>query len=56
MTPAFTVGYLDQMDHLFQKPVEDMMNLYKSNLKPKSAVDGMKVNLMTDLHKIALEV
>jgi hypothetical protein len=56
MTPAFTVTYLDKIDLLFQKPVGDMMGLYRSALKPDSRTKGMKVNLMTDLHKIALEM
>jgi hypothetical protein len=56
MTPAFTVTYLDKLDYLFQKPVHDMIDAYNTVLTPESKTKGMKVNLMTDLHKIALEM
>lgn len=56
MAPAFSVTYLDRLDSLFQKPVRDMMDSYTATLGPKYRSDGIKVNLMDDLHRIALEM
>lgn len=56
MTPAFTVTYLDKLDTLFQKPVRDMMNAYHDRLGSNYGSEGVKVNLMDDLHRIALEM
>jgi hypothetical protein len=56
MTPAFTVSYLDKLDALFQKPVQDMMNEYKHHIDPNSTRESFEVNLMNDLHRMALEM
>jgi hypothetical protein len=56
MTPAFTVSYLDNMDNLFQKPVQDMMNEYKGHIDRSDTTEKFEVNLMNDLHRMALEM
>jgi hypothetical protein len=56
MTPAFTVSYLDNMDNLFQKPVQDMMNEYKGHIDASCTTEKFEVNLMNDLHRMALEM
>lgn len=56
MTPAFTVSYLDKIDTLFQKPVQDMMDEYKKRVVSSYTKEGLEVNLMNDLHRVALEM
>ncbi len=54
MTPAFTVGYIDRLDKLFQKPLRDMLDIHQSQLA--SGQQSIPTNLMDDLHRIALEM
>jgi hypothetical protein len=56
MTPAFTVSYLDKLDMLFQKPVQDMMDEYKRRIDTNCTRESFEVNLMNDLHRMALEM
>lgn len=58
LAPSFTVGYVDGLDALFQKPVRDILDVYKCR-EQKARASGQKcfqTNLMEDLHKIALEM
>jgi hypothetical protein len=56
MTPAFTVSYLDKLDVLFQKPVQDMMDEYMRRMYTNCSYERFEVNLMNDLHRMALEM
>lgn len=53
MTPAFTVGYIDKLDHLFKKPLRDIMSNYQVELG--SGADSKKetqTNLPPRLRRI----
>jgi hypothetical protein len=56
MTPAFTVSYSDKLDVLFQKPVQDMMDEYKRRMDTNCTHERFEVNLMNNLHRMALEM
>jgi hypothetical protein len=58
LSPSFTVGYVDGLDPLFQKPVRDILDVYmhRETEAKKSGQKSFKTNLMEDLHKVALEI
>jgi hypothetical protein len=58
LSPSFTVGYVDGLDPLFQKPVRDILEVYKCREQEarESGQKSFQTNLMEDLHKVALEI
>jgi hypothetical protein len=58
LSPSFTVGYVDGLDPLFQKPVRDILDVYmcREQKARESGQKSFQTNLMEDLHKVALEM
>ncbi|KAL8298843.1 hypothetical protein RB600_003395 [Gaeumannomyces tritici] len=59
LSPAFTVHYIDNLELYFQKTVRDLLNKYDDRIRidPLAAqVNGIEVDLMDDLHNVALDI
>ena len=48
LSPSFTVGYVDGLDPLFQKPVRDILAVYKGREQEarESSQESFQTNLM----------
>lgn len=59
LSPAFTVNYIDNLERYFQKTVRDLLEKYDERIKvdPLAAKEnGIEVDLMDDLHNVALDM
>ncbi|KAL2877128.1 hypothetical protein SGCOL_007520 [Colletotrichum sp. CLE4] len=59
LSPAFTVNYIDNLEMFFKSTVRDVLNKYQSQINEDPvyhAKKGIEVNLMDDLHNVALDI
>lgn len=59
MSPAFTVNYIDNLETFFKTTVRDVLNKYQTQINEDPvyyAKEGFEVDLMDDLHNVALDM
>lgn len=57
LSPAFTVSYVDNLDVFFAKTIRSLLNKYQTSLSLVDPVQsGLEVDLMDDLHNVALDM
>ncbi|KAK8065860.1 cytochrome P450 [Apiospora hydei] len=59
LSPAFTVAYIDNLETYFKTTVRDLLDKYQSTIAedPLAATkNGITVDLMDDLHNVALDI
>lgn len=59
MSPAFTVAYIDNLETYFKTTVRDLLDKYQSTIAEDplaAAKNGITVDLMDDLHNVALDM
>ncbi|KAL9561580.1 hypothetical protein ACKAV7_014427 [Fusarium commune] len=57
LSPAFTVGYVDNLETVFKGVMRDLLQNYVTLLaESASTVEGVQTDLMDDLHKVALDI
>ncbi|KAG9495280.1 hypothetical protein J7337_013516 [Fusarium musae] len=57
LSPAFTVGYVDNLEAVFKGVMRDLLQNYATLLvEDVSSVEGVQTDLMDDLHKAALDI
>ncbi|KAF4961211.1 hypothetical protein FGADI_448 [Fusarium gaditjirri] len=57
LSPAFTVGYVDNLEAIFKGVMRDLLQNYVALLDDcGSTAEGVQTNLMDDLHKVALDI
>ncbi|OHF03155.1 cytochrome P450 3A9 [Colletotrichum orchidophilum] len=59
LSPAFTVNYIDNLETFFKSTVRDVLNKYQTHIKEDpvyNAKNGIEVDLMDDLHNVALDI
>ncbi|TDZ24851.1 Cytochrome P450 monooxygenase FUS8 [Colletotrichum orbiculare MAFF 240422] len=59
LSPAFTVNYIDNLELYFQTTVRDVLNKYQTQINEDPvyyAKEGIEVDLMDDLHNVALDI
>ncbi|KAK1524050.1 cytochrome P450 3A9 [Colletotrichum costaricense] len=57
--PAFTVNYIDNLEMSFKSTVRDVLNKYQTQINEDAvhyAKKGIEVDLMDDLHNVALDI
>ncbi|KAK1489584.1 cytochrome P450 3A9 [Colletotrichum abscissum] len=57
--PAFTVNYIDNLEMFFKSTVRDVLNKYQTQINEDAvhyAKKGIEVDLMDDLHNVALDI
>lgn len=54
LSPAFTVSYVDKLERYFAKSISDLIAKYEYVLGGKG--DGATIDLMDDLHNVALDM
>uniref|UniRef100_L2GDC5 Cytochrome p450 monooxygenase n=1 Tax=Colletotrichum fructicola (strain Nara gc5) TaxID=1213859 RepID=L2GDC5_COLFN len=59
LSPAFTVNYIDNLEMFFKTTVRDLLNKYQTQINADPvyyAKKGIEVDLMDDLHNVALDI
>ncbi|KAK7423070.1 hypothetical protein QQZ08_009237 [Neonectria magnoliae] len=57
LSPAFTVAYIDNLETFFGGTIRDLLNKYETRLSTgSSSRNGLEVDLMDDLHNVALDI
>ncbi|KAI8238714.1 Cytochrome P450 monooxygenase FUS8 [Colletotrichum sp. SAR 10_99] len=59
LSPAFTVNYIDNLEVFFKTTVRDLLNKYQTQINADPvyyAKKGIEVDLMDDLHNVALDI
>ncbi|CAH0046015.1 unnamed protein product [Clonostachys solani] len=57
LSPAFTVSYVDNLDVFFAKTIRSLLDKYQASISPVDpARSGYEVDLMDDLHNVALDI
>ncbi|KAL0765546.1 hypothetical protein CaCOL14_011770 [Colletotrichum acutatum] len=59
LSPAFTVNYIDNLEMFFKSTVRDVLNKYQTQINEDPvyhAKKGIEVDLMDDLHNVALDM
>ncbi|KAI6350655.1 hypothetical protein MCOR25_010496 [Pyricularia grisea] len=59
LSPAFTVAYIDNLEKYFQKTLRELLDKYESQISADTAsasFNGIEVDLMDDLHNVALDI
>ncbi|RAK95987.1 cytochrome P450 [Aspergillus ibericus CBS 121593] len=59
LSPAFTISYIDNLEFLFAKCIEELISKYTSLLDEHPVVDARPscvMDLMDDVHKLALDI
>ncbi|KLO97031.1 Cytochrome P450 3A5 [Fusarium fujikuroi] len=57
LSPAFTVGYVDNLETVFKGVMRDLLQSYVTLLNGSaSTIEGVQTDLMDDLHKVALDI
>lgn len=59
LSPAFTVNYVDNLECFFENTVQDLLHNYARKIDEDPvyhAKTGIEVDLMDDLHKLALDM
>ncbi|KAG7045259.1 cytochrome p450 [Colletotrichum scovillei] len=59
LSPAFTVNYIDNLEMFFESTVRDVLNKYQAQINEDPvyhAKQGIEVDLMDDLHNVALDI
>ncbi|KAK6834069.1 cytochrome P450 [Apiospora arundinis] len=59
LSPAFTVAYIDNLETYFKTTVCDLLDKYQSTISQDplaAAKNGITVDLMDDLHNVALDI
>ncbi|KAK8012845.1 cytochrome P450 [Apiospora marii] len=59
LSPAFTVAYIDNLETYFKTTVRDLLDKYQSTIADDplaAAKNGITVDLMDDLHNVALDI
>ncbi|KAK1979002.1 cytochrome P450 [Colletotrichum cereale] len=59
LSPAFTVNYIDNLEQFFTSTVCDLLNKYQTQINEDPvyyAKQGIEVDLMDDLHNVALDI
>ncbi|KAK2025893.1 cytochrome P450 [Colletotrichum zoysiae] len=59
LSPAFTVNYIDNLEQFFISTVRDLLNKYQTQINEDPvhyAKQGIEVDLMDDLHNVALDI
>ncbi|KXH59670.1 cytochrome P450 3A9 [Colletotrichum salicis] len=59
LSPALTVNYIDNLEMFFKSTVRDVLNKYQSKINEDPvyhAKKGIEVDLMDDLHNVALDM
>ncbi|EXF84582.1 cytochrome P450 3A9 [Colletotrichum fioriniae PJ7] len=59
LSPAFTVNYIDNLEMFFKSTVRDVLNKYQAQINEDPvyyAKKGIEVDLMDDLHNVALDI
>ncbi|OXV06037.1 hypothetical protein Egran_06197 [Elaphomyces granulatus] len=59
LSPAFTIAYVDKLDVLFAKCIQDLISRYASRFDSPKAVSFEEkgvTDLMVDLHDVALDI
>ncbi|KAK2006680.1 cytochrome P450 [Colletotrichum eremochloae] len=59
LSPAFTVNYIDNLEQFFTSTVRDLLNKYQTIINEDPvyyAKKGIEVDLMDDLHNVALDI
>ncbi|KAK1948679.1 cytochrome P450 [Colletotrichum sublineola] len=59
LSPAFTVNYIDNLEQFFTSTVRDLLNKYQTIINEDPvyyAKQGIEVDLMDDLHNVALDI
>ncbi|KAF5546474.1 cytochrome P450 monooxygenase family 3 subfamily A [Fusarium napiforme] len=57
LSPAFTVGYVDNLEAVFKGVMRDLLQTYATLLAGNtSTLEGVQTDLMDDLHKVALDI
>ncbi|KAJ0323919.1 hypothetical protein COL5a_008033 [Colletotrichum fioriniae] len=59
LSPAFTVNYIDNLEIFFKSTVRDVLNKYQTQINEDPvyhAKKGIEVDLMDDLHNVALDI
>ncbi|KAK1997322.1 cytochrome P450 [Colletotrichum falcatum] len=59
LSPAFTVSYIDNLEQFFTSTVRDLLNKYQMQIDEDPvfyAKQGIEVDLMDDLHNVALDI
>ncbi|KAF5585627.1 cytochrome P450 monooxygenase family 3 subfamily A [Fusarium subglutinans] len=56
LSPAFTVGYIDNLESFFGGTIRDLLNKYDTSLSKSPQGNKILVDLMDDLHNVALDI
>jgi hypothetical protein len=59
LSPAFTVAYVDKLDHFFCKSIQHLICKFEGMLGPEGSPAGKKAvmtDMMDDLHNVALDM
>ncbi|KAF6528509.1 hypothetical protein HZS61_008811 [Fusarium oxysporum f. sp. conglutinans] len=57
LSPAFTVGYVDNLERIFKDVMQDLLKQYSARLTESlSDEKNIETDLMDDLHKAALDI
>ncbi|KAK7963627.1 hypothetical protein PG988_010601 [Apiospora saccharicola] len=59
LSPAFTVAYIDNLETYFKTTVRDLLDKYQATIADDplaAAKNGITVDLMDDLHNVALDI
>ncbi|KAK2053332.1 cytochrome P450 [Colletotrichum caudatum] len=59
LSPAFTVNYIDNLEQFFISTVRDLLDKYQTQINEDPvyyAKQGIEVDLMDDLHNVALDI
>jgi cytochrome P450 len=57
LSPAFTVGYVDNLERIFKDVMQDLLKQYSARLTESlSDEKNIETDLMDDLHKAALDM
>ncbi|KAM5519836.1 cytochrome P450 3A9 [Fusarium oxysporum f. sp. phaseoli] len=57
LSPAFTVGYVDNLETVFKGVMRDLLQNYVTFLgESASTAEGVQTDLIDDLHKVALDI
>ncbi|KAI8229977.1 Cytochrome P450 monooxygenase FUS8 [Colletotrichum sp. SAR 10_86] len=59
LSPAFTVNYINNLEMFFKTTVRDLLNKYQTQINADPvyyAKKGIEVDLMDDLHNVALDI
>ena len=60
LSPAFRVGYIDNLDFLFGKCIGDLIQKYQKDLAACAGVERdiphIEIDIMDDVHSIGLDM